>query len=579
MKLVSLSPMNPIKPLEQSSDDSLSAMESTNFGDILSQFEAEHAEVENDSAPLQGTVVSLDDNVVLVDIGRKMEGVIPADRLRHPDGTAAVAVGDKITVMVAGRNEQGQYNLTTQKIAQPKDWSSFQQALDDKAIVTGRVSEQIKGGFRVEVSGVKAFMPASRSGVRDMNDMPKLVGQDIEVRIIKLDTDKEDVVVDRRSVLEEVEKQSKDAAFHALSEGQVLNGTVRNLTDYGAFLDLGGVDGMLHVADISWNRIGKPADVLTVGDVVEVKILKINVNTRKVSLGMKQLIPDPWSLVAEKYKPGERVSGKVVRLTDFGAFVELEPGIDGMIHVSELSWSRKIRKPADAVSVGDQVETVVLEVKPVEKRIALGLKQALGDPWADVEKKFPIGSVVEAPVTNLAQFGAFVDLGDGFEGLIHIGDITREKRLNHPKEMINVGQTVKAQITEIDRERRRIRLSMKQLEPTPFDHFLNDHKVGDVLTGRVLEANASRARLEIGDGVVAVLKLAAPAEPAATKEAEESRTDIASMTAALAARWKSGGSLNEKEKSKDTMRGGQLKQVRIISVDPESRRIEVELAE
>lgn len=575
--------MNQIKPLEQSSDDPVLANEPSSFGDILEQFEAE-SHAEETGASLQGTVVSISDEAVVLDIGRKTEGLLPIAKVKGPDGKVLVEVGQKLEVTVTGRNEQGYYELNTQKIEVPKDWSGFEQAMNEQAVVLGTVLEQVKGGFRVEVNGVKAFMPASRSGVREMSEMGKLIGQQIECRIIKVDADKDDLVVDRRVLLEETERQQKEAAFQALQEGQVVVGKVKTLTEYGAFLDIGGVDGLLHVADISWNRIAKPADVLSIGDQVEVKILKINANTRKISLGMKQLIPDPWSIAADKYVVGSRVPGKVVRLTDFGAFVELEAGVDGMIHVSELSWSKKVRKPGDVLTVGDQVEVVVLGVNPAEKRIALGLKQALGDPWEEVEKKFPVNTVVEAPITNLAQFGAFVDLGDGFEGLIHIGDITREKRLNHPKEMLAPAQVVKAQVIEIDKERRRVRLSMKHLEPTPLDHFMNEHQVGETLSGRILEVSANRARVELSEGVVATLRIVVPeAEQASADAPAADKVDIVSATALLAARWKSGGlgsgSGKGEKGGKDQLKPGQVRTVRITNIDAGQRRVEVELVQ
>jgi small subunit ribosomal protein S1 len=578
--------MNPMKPLEQSSDDPILEADSSDFGAILQQFEQESAARKAEStaneAPVQGTVLAVEDGVVTINIGRSTEGVLPLERVSDANGQPLVNPGDQITVTILGTNERGQFLLSSRKMEAPKDWSSFESALAEQRPVEAVVMELIKGGFRVEVNGIRAFMPASRSGVREMNDMPKLVGQKIEARIIKLDTAKEDVVVDRRVLLEEQDKASKEAAFAALAEGQTVTGKVRTLTDYGAFLDIGGVDGLLHVADISWNRVGKPADVLTVGEEVAVKILKINANTRKISLGMKQLVPDPWSVAAEKYQPNTRVNGKVVRLTDFGAFVELEAGIDGMIHVSELSWTKKVRKPSDLLKIDEAVDVVILSVDTSAKRIALGLKQALGDPWEEVEKKFPVGTTLEAPISNLAQFGAFVDLGEGFEGLIHIGDITREKRLNHPKEMLNAGQTVKAQVLEIDKERRRIRLGMKQLEPTSLDIFLQEHNVGDVLTGRVLEVSNTRARFEISDGVVAAMKIEKPTEEAdSSGSGSASKVDVASATALLAAKWKSGGlssaSGSTKEK-KDQLRPGQVRQVKIANIDAQSRKIEVELA-
>src|SRR5271166_4675820 len=378
------------------------------FGDILSQFEqAHHARGET----VDGTVVSVTPDGVFVDLGRKMDGVIPIDPARR------LKKGDKVVVSIRGRDQDGTYFLSTVKVDTPRDWSALEAAFAAKKTIGGTVIEVVKGGLRVDV-GVRAFMPASRSGVREQAEMEKLVGEQIECRITKLDTASEDVVVDRRVVLEERERTAKEEAFGRIEEGAVLRGTVRSITDFGAFVDLGGVDGLLHVSDMSYSRSAKPADVVTEGESIEVKVLKIQRETHKISLGLKQLLPDPWTVAAHKYSQGERIKGKVARVADFGAFVELEPGVEGLIHVSEMSWSKKNVRPADIVKVGDMVEVAVLGVNPGERRIALGLKQTLGDPWEEALKKYPVGAAVEASVVSLAKFGAFVDLGDGVEGMI-----------------------------------------------------------------------------------------------------------------------------------------------------------------
>jgi small subunit ribosomal protein S1 len=404
-------------------------------------------------------VVAVNAESIFVNIGGRTEGVIPAEIVRE----MSVKPGDLITVNVGPRNEQGYYELSTVRVERPKDWSGLEAAFADRSVIAGTVTEMVKGGLRVDV-GVQAFLPASRSGVKDTAEMEKLIGQQIQCRIIKVDRASEGVVVDRRAVLEEEEARARDSAFEGLQEGSVLHGTVRSLMGYGAFIDLGGVDGLLHVTDMSWARIGKPADVLKLGESVEVKVLKINRDRRKVSLGMKQLMPDPWTLASQKYKVGDRVHGTVSRLQDFGAFITLEPGVDGLVHISEMSWSKKIRKPGDVVKVGEAVEAVILGVNIGEHRISLGLKQALGDPWDQVEQKFATGTLVEGPITSISSFGAFVDLGDGLEGMIHVRDITREKRLDHPGEMLQVGQLVKVIVIDIDREKRRIRLRMKEVQ-------------------------------------------------------------------------------------------------------------------
>jgi small subunit ribosomal protein S1 len=423
-------------------------------------------------------------------------------------------------------------------------------------------------------------MPASRSGARDVPEMQTLVGQEIACRIIKLDTDKEDIVVDRRVILEEERAKAKESRFHELHVGDVLRGTVRSLLDYGAFIDVGGVDGMLHVADISHGRVNKPADVLTVGQELDVKILKVDPGKKRISLGLKQLQPDPWTTAAERYHAGERVQGTVARVTDFGAFVELEPGLDGLIHLSEMSWSKKVRKPSDVVKPGDTVDVAILGVNPADKRISLGLKQALGDPWDEVEKKYPVGSVVEGPVTQLKQFGAFVQVTDDVEGMIHVGDIVHEKRINHPQDVLKVGQVVRAQVLENDREKRRLRLGLKQLQPTSLDEYIAEHKEGDVVTGRVADVKGNRVAVELGEGVQAHFNIAAQEQKQEQKAAPS--VDVSALSSMLASKWKGGGSGSQSGgdsgPKRDLPKHGQIRSFRITRLDPEKKRIEIELA-
>ena len=537
------------------------AAQENSFGAILSEFEQSH---HADGGSVTGTVVSVTSDGAFVDIGRKMDGVLPLEAAKD------LKVGTKVLVSIRGRDDEGNYLLSTIKVEIPKDWSSLEAAFAEKRTIGGTVTEVVKGGLRVDV-GVPAFMPASRSGAREQADMEKLVGQEIECRITKLDTAEEDVVVDRRVVLEERERQAKLEAFDRLEEGAVVRATVRTITDFGAFVDLGGVDGLLHVTDMAYARNVKPSDVVQPGEQLDVKILKINRETRKIALGLKQLAPDPWSLVPEKYAQGSRVKGKVSRVQDFGAFVELEPGIEGLIHVSEMSWSKKQVRAVDIVKPGDLVDVVVLGVNPGEKRIALGLKQALGDPWDEAVKKYPVGAVAEGAVSSLAKFGAFVELGEGIEGLIHIGDISKDKRLNHPNEALKVGEKVKAQVLEVDRERRRFKLGMKQLEPTSIDEYLAEHKSGEVVTGRIVDVSSGRAKVELGQGVTAFAKV-----PEQKQEASASRppADLSAMTAMLSQKWKAGGGAAA---APEALRAGQVRSFRITTLDTEAKRIELEL--
>jgi small subunit ribosomal protein S1 len=544
------------------------------FADILSAFEQSHHGRSNDG--LEGTVVSISPESVFVDVGRKVDGVLPVEQFRDAAGKLTIHVGDRMLVSITGRDQEGSYTLSTIKVERPKDWSGLERAFAEKRAIAGTVIEAVKGGLRVDV-GMPAFMPASRSGTRDQADLEKLVGQEIQCRIIKLDTASEDVVVDRRAILEEEEARARERRFGELQEGAVVRGTVRSITDFGAFVDLGGVDGLLHVADMAWQRVAKPSDVVAVGDPVEVKVLKIHPEGKRISLGLKQLAPDPWSVAAERFHTGDRVQGKVSRLTDFGAFVELMPGVDGLIHISEMSWAKKVRKPSDILKIGEMVEAVVLGVNAAERRISLGLKQALGDPWEDALKKYAVGAVAEGPVTSLTNFGCFIDLGGGIDGMIHISDITSEKRLNHPREALTVGQTVKAVVLEVDRERRRIKLGMKQLEPTSADEYIAEHKVGDAVTGRIVEASGARAKVELGEGVFAECQMreeaangASAAEPASAK------ADLGSLTAMLSAKWKQGPAAASA--SKERAHAGQIRSFKIVKLDQANKKIEVELA-
>ena len=547
--------------------------EESSFGDVLSAFERDHQHGETSHGEaLEGFVIQVTPNAILVDIGMKREGLLPLDEFVDEKGEPTLKSGDAVNVSVTGRSPEGYYKLSTVKVVVPKDWSMLEQAYADGDPVSATVTGVIKGGLSVDV-GARAFMPASRSGARDAAEMAALVGQEIRCKIIQLDTAKEDVVVDRRAVLEQEAAAARAAKLAEIKEGAVLSGVVRSLTGFGAFVDIGGIDGLLHVTDMAWHRVQKPADLLKEGETIEVKVLKVNAGSGRVSLGRKQLIPDPWSVVDEKYKQGDRVTGTVVRLTDFGAFVQLEPGVDGMIHVSELSWTKKIRKPSDVLTKGEAVEAVVLNVDGGKRRIALGLKQALGDPWADVETKYPAGLQLEVKISNMAKFGAFAEIEEGIEGMIHIADITNEKRLEHPSEVLSSGQMVKVKVLEIDKSRKRIRLGMKQLEPTNADEYIADHKVGDEVTGRVVDVKRKGAKIDLGEGVFAMCRLTEKKDSAGQKS--EVKADLSSLTAMLAAKWKEGNVGSPAQGG--GLKAGQIHTFRISSIDPEHKKIELEL--
>jgi small subunit ribosomal protein S1 len=529
---------------------------------------------------LQGTVVSLSADQVFLDIGYKTEGVLP--RSSFPNNAEGVKSGDTFPVSVTGRNEEHYYELSRFKVAQPRDWSALEAAFAEKLAVVGTVTVVVKGGLSVDV-GVRAFMPASRSGTRD--------AVEINCRITKLDVTDEDVVVDRRVVLEEqargLTQARHDALEASLKEGDTVTGAVRSLMPYGAFIDLGGIDGLLHVSDIAHGRVTKPEDVLSLGQQLELKILKIDRATKRLSLGLKQLQTEPWANVPTRLIAGQRVTGKVTRIADFGAFVELEPGIEGLIHISEMAWGKKVRHPSDILKQGDTVDAVILSVKPEERRIALGLKQTLTDPWSNAQHQFPIGSQVSGPITKLMNFGAFVQLVDGIEGLIHVSEITADRRINHPSDVLRAGQVVKAQVLAVDVEKRQIKLSMKQLIPTSIDEYIAEHKPGDQVSGRVIEQSPTNTIVELGEGIRATCrhapgaaKAAPPASSPTSKtkpdSKPENKPDLSSLSSMLKARWQ--GSSSDANSNPDPLTPGQIRTFKILNLEPESKKIEVELA-
>jgi small subunit ribosomal protein S1 len=543
------------------------------FGDVLSQFEQSHKAQEG-SAQREGTVITVSPDFVFLDIGLKIEGALPVTLFREGE---LPKPGDKFPVSIKGRNGEGYYDLSLFKIAQPKDWSSLERAFEEKSTITGTVTGAIKGGLTVDV-GVRAFMPASRSGVRDAAEMEKLVGQEIVCRIIKLDVADEDVVVDRRVIIEEQELAVREQRYGQVREGDVMQGTVRSLTEYGAFVDLGGVDGLLHISDMAWNRIAKPADVLSEGQQVEVKVLKIDSEKHRISLGMKQLQKHPWDDAAGKFRTGERVRGTVTRLADFGAFVELEPGIEGLIHLSEMSWAKKVRKSSDVLKEGDVVDVVILGINADERRISLGLKQALGDPWADAAHRFPAGSQIEGPVTSFTKFGVFVQLAEGVEGMVHVSEISVDKHIHHPQDVLRKGENVKALVLALDAEKRQIRLSIKQLVPTSLDEYLAEHKVGDTVSGRTIEGaradSAEPIRVELGEGIHGYCRVESAAA-SAESSAAAGKADLKSLSSMLSARWKTGGVQSAAQPA--ALQQGQIRSFRIKKLDVATKRIELEL--
>jgi small subunit ribosomal protein S1 len=451
---------------------------------------------------LQGRVVGLTAKDVIVDFGYKSEGLVPIEQFHGTNGELTVQVGDPVDVMIdhAGEQPEGYVLLSHTRAARLRVWDNLEKAYQEQLVISGRVLGRVKGGLAVDV-GIKAFMPGSQADPRPVHNLDSLVGQDIPVKIIKLNRRRGNVVVSRKMAVEEEQNARKHAALGTLAEGTVVTGVVKNLTDYGAFIDLGGIDGLLHVSDMSYGRVNHPSELISAGDNITVRVLKFDREKERISLGLKQMNPDPWESIAERYPSGAKIIGRVVSVTDYGAFVELEPGVEGLIHISEMTWSRRMKHPSKVVKVGDQVETVVLDVKPRDRRVSLGIKQLEADPWTTVGSRYDIGSVVEGRVRKLTDFGAFIEIEEGVDGLVHISDLSWTKRVKHPSEVLKKGQLVQAVILNIDAPNRRLSLGVKQLQPDAWESFFRAHQVGDVVRGRVCRAINFGVFVELAPGV------------------------------------------------------------------------------
>ncbi len=557
--------LNPDTPESSNSE----ATES--FSGLLSQYERGKSRPREAGSQIEGTVIAVSADSVYVDIGFKTEGILPLAEFQAAGQVPKK--GDKILVAIKGRDPEGYYQLSRFKIARPTDWESLQKAFEEKATIVGTVTGVVKGGLSVDI-GVRAFMPASRTGTRDAAEMEKLVEQEIRCRITKLDIADEDVVVDRRVIAEEEDRSQKERRYSELKEADVVRGTVRSLTDYGAFVDLGGVDALLYVGEISWGRINKPEDALAAGQEIEAKVIKIEPDKHRIALSIRQLQPHPWEANAGKYRAGDRVRGVVARVLDFGAFVEVEPGIEGLIHVSEMSWVKRVRKASDLLKAGETVEAVVLGINPAERRMSLGLKQALGDPWDDVERKFAVGTVVDGSVTRITNFGAFVEVADGVEGMIHVSEISAEKRINHPRDVFKTGQRVKAQVLSVDKDKRQLRLSVKQMAPSSLDEYIVGRKQGEVVSGRVMSVPGDTAQVELGEGVHGTCRVTQKAE--SQEQTSSGNLDLSALTSMLSARWKSGSTAGATRKGEVVP--GQVRSFRISKLDREAKQIDLELA-
>lgn len=450
---------------------------------------------------LMGHVLQITPQGVIVDVGLKQEGCVPLEQVSTPDGQIVVQPGDTIEVMVDRRREmEGYIALSHERASRIRAWDTLEKAFRESLMMSGRVLGRVKGGLSVDV-GVVAFMPSTQVDVRPMHNLDAFIGQDIVVKVVKLNRRRNNVVVSRKAAMEDELTVRKTSLLDHIHEGDLVTGVVKNLTDYGAFVDLGGIDGLLHVSDMSHGRVAHPSSVLQVGQEITVKVLKFDNDKERISLGLKQVQPDPWETIHDRYAEGMKVVGRVVSVTDYGSFVELEPGVEGLIHISEMTWSRRMKHPSKVVRVGDNVESVVLEVKPKERRISLGIKQLEPDPWTTVDTRYAIGSVVEGRVRKLSDFGAFIEIEEGIDGLVHISDLSWTKRVQHPSELLKKGQVVQAVILNIDSGNRRLSLGIKQLQPDAWETFFQSHVVGDIVKGKPSRAVNFGVFVELAPGV------------------------------------------------------------------------------
>ena len=471
-------------PSSDPDDDDDARPGDMDFGKLLDQFEQEQATLQEGEV-VRGTVVGISERGVVIDFGYKSEGLVnPAEFTEN--GVISVKPGDEVEVLVKSmETADGLPILSRADAVRMKAWDDLEKAYQEGSTVKGRVIERIKGGLRIDIDGIGAFLPGSQVDVRPVRNLDSLRNQEIEAKVIKLNRKRSNVVLSRKAVIETENAGRKDQTLQHIEEEIIVEGQIKNLTDYGAFVDLGGVDGLLHVTDMSWGRLQSPNELFKVGDNIQVKVLKFDRDRERVSLGFKQLQPDPWSSVEERFPIGTRVNGKIASVADYGAFVELESGVEGLVHVSEMSWSKRVKHPSKIVNPGDSVEVEVLSVDPKARRISLGMKQIQDNPWQTLNDRYQVGSRVHGRVRNLTDFGAFIEIEDGVDGLVHVSDISWSRRIKHPSEVLKKGQEIDAIITSIDVENRRLSLSIKDLEPNAWERFVTEHKPGDVVKGKI----------------------------------------------------------------------------------------------
>lgn len=448
-----------------------------------------------------GKIISVDKDHVLVDIGYKSEGQIRIHEFKDTEGNINAEVGDAVEVMVEWwDDEEERVILSKEKAANVKVWEEIKKSYDEEGTIEGTITNRVKGGFSVDI-GVQAFLPGSQADLRPIRNLDEMVGKSFKFKILKYNRKRSNIVLSRRAILEKEREEIRAATLSSIHEGKVVDGIVKNITEYGVFVDLGGVDGLLHITDISWGRVKHPSELFNISDPITVKILSFDIEKERVSLGMKQLTPDPWTTAAEQYPVGSKVTGKVVSLTDYGAFVELEEGIEGLIHVSEMSWTRKIRHPSKVVSVSEAVEAVVLDIKPDSRRISLGMKQVVPNPWDVISEKYPVGTTIEGKIKNITDFGLFIGIDEGIDGLVHISDLSWTKRIKHPSELYKKGDLVQAIVLDIEKDNERFSLGVKQLQSDPWETVSERYTVGKEITGTITNLTDFGIFVELEEGI------------------------------------------------------------------------------
>ena len=519
-------PGPPMVILDHDDDDERSDQE--DFEALLQMYEGSFRNIAEGEV-ITGTVLKVSSSDVVVDVGYKSEGIIAIQEFLDEKGECIVRPGDTVAVLLERTEDRnGHIVLSREKAEKMKIWDEVEKAYDDRKVVIGRVIERIKGGLAVDI-GVRAFLPGSQVDVRPVRNLDALRGQELRMRVIKVNKKRGNIVLSRKALLEEENAEKKTHTLATLEEGKLLHGVVKNITDYGAFIDLGGIDGLLHVTDMSWGRAAHPSDLFKVNDEVDVVVLKFDRSTERVSLGYKQLHPDPWTAVEERYQSRQRVAGKVVSLTDYGAFIELEAGVEGLIHVSEMSWSKRVKHPSKILNVGDAIESMVLGVDPQARRISLGLKQIESNPWHQLTERYPIGSTLTGKVRNLTEFGAFVEVEDGIDGLIHISDMSWSKRLNHPSEVLKKGDEVEAMVLNIDPDNQRLSLGLKQLATDIWDEFFENNKVGTVIEGKVVRMTNFGAFVELAEGIEGLIHVSEFDDQGGREKVELKVDEVTSM--------------------------------------------------